>query len=197
MSAPRVEIPHVVRRANGQAAAGASVYVYARGTTTQRTVYSAATGGGTIAQPLTTDANGRIEGWVDPGQHDIYSTVDGAAYTQPWDASAGALEAWITPTFTGTWANFGSGTMDAKYRKTSEGLVIVEGTIKLGTLGTSAFTLPAGYRPAALLAFATLANNNVLGRVEIATGGTVTPIATAGATNAWYTLNGIVFAAEV
>lgn len=192
MTPPRIEIPHVARRANGQAASGAQVYVYARGTTTQRTVYSGSTGAGTLAQPLTTDANGRIEGWVDPGRHDVVVTVDGATYTQPWDARAGALEDWIIPAFLGTWTNVGGGFGPLRYRKTDDGLVVVQGLVESGTVGTGIFTLPAGYRPTSRLVFPVI-SNNAIGRIDIETNGNVAAFAGSAT---WFALNGIIFPAE-
>lgn len=193
MAPPRVEIPHVVRRASGAPAASASVRVYLRGTTTNATVYSAATGTGTLTQPLTTDASGRIEGWVNPGRYDVVPTVDGYAYTQPWDASAGALEAWIAPTLTSPWVNFGGVFQAAKYRKTSEGLVMISGVVTGGSSGSTIFTLPVGYRPAASLLFASM-SNYAIARLDVTAAGAVSAVTVSA--GSWCSLEPIHFIAE-
>jgi hypothetical protein len=45
-------------------AIGATAYVYKHGTTTQVTVYAAETGASTLTQPLTSDSNGQLPGYV-------------------------------------------------------------------------------------------------------------------------------------
>jgi hypothetical protein len=83
----RVEIDYVWQSVTGQAIDGGAVYVYTRGTTTPITIYSAATGGGTLTQPLTT-TDGRIAGWVDPGSYDLVASKTGFnTVTQPWEAT--------------------------------------------------------------------------------------------------------------
>jgi hypothetical protein len=63
------------------------------------------------------------------------------------------------------------------YRK-KNGIVFLEGAISGGTTQTNGatytlFTLPAGYRPAARLAFAAINLNNTLGRIDIDSAGKV------------------------
>jgi hypothetical protein len=60
---------------------------------------------------------------------------------------------WIAPTLLNSWVDYGGGSQTARYRKLN-GLVYVEGRIKNGT-AVDVCTLPVGYRPAAILAFAT------------------------------------------
>lgn len=93
----RVEISEAVFKTAGvgsavlQVASGASVQVNIRGGSAA-TVYSAATGAGTLSNPLTTDANGRIEGWLDEGSYDL--VVSGAGlttYTERFEAVAGTV----------------------------------------------------------------------------------------------------------
>lgn len=50
------------------------------------------------------------------------------------------------PAFGNGWVNFGGTHSVAKFRK-QNGVVHIQGLIKLGTLGTPAFTLPTGFRP--------------------------------------------------
>jgi microcystin-dependent protein len=74
----RVEIPLVVFKADGTPAAAQAAQVNVRGGA-PAVVYAAETGATTSPNPLTTDASGRIEGWVDEGSYDI--TVSGGAVT--------------------------------------------------------------------------------------------------------------------
>lgn len=76
--------------------------------------------------------------------------------------------------FQNSWANFGAGPNVAGYTKDALGWVHLRGAIASGTIGTSAFTLPAGYRPNAKYAFATL-SNGAFGAVVVDVDGTVTP----------------------
>jgi peptidoglycan/xylan/chitin deacetylase (PgdA/CDA1 family) len=84
----RVEIGEVVQDITGQIIGGASVQVNVRGGGAA-TVYSAETGGVTLANPLLTDANGRIEGWLEEGSYDLVVSHSGVSYTQRFEASAG------------------------------------------------------------------------------------------------------------
>jgi hypothetical protein len=75
----RVEIPYsVINTTSGAAVSGASAQVNLRGAGAA-TVFAAETGGTTLPNPLTSDSNGRIEGWVDEGSYDI--TVSGGSIT--------------------------------------------------------------------------------------------------------------------
>lgn len=68
-----------------------------------------------------------------------------------WTQFAGPA-VWANPTFYNTWANYGAGAQSARYSKVN-GIVSIEGAIKDGTASTAAFTMPAGFRPAADLVF--------------------------------------------
>lgn len=69
---PRVQLSSLssgtVIDRTGPTLAGVPVFVYTHGTTTQVPVYAAETGAGLLVQPLTTDANGQVPGWVDSEQ---------------------------------------------------------------------------------------------------------------------------------
>lgn len=59
---------------------GATVHVYDQGTTTpiSQTIYAADSGGTTIANPLTSDANGKVEFWLDtPARVDLAASKTG------------------------------------------------------------------------------------------------------------------------
>jgi hypothetical protein len=61
---------------------------------------------------------------------------------------------WTAVTFTNSWVNYGGSKTEAKYRKRGD-MVDVRFAIKSGTLSTSAWTLPAGFRPPSTLTFTT------------------------------------------
>lgn len=100
-----------------------------------------------------------------------------------------AQENWIAPTLSGSWVNYGSGFATAGYMKDSMGFVHMKGLIKSGT--STAFTLPAGYRPVETQNFATMANN-LFGFAEVRADGAVTPVGS----NAYFSLDTIHFKAE-
>jgi hypothetical protein len=116
-------------------------------------------------------------------------------------------EAWTAVTFTNSWADYGSTYAPAAYRKDAQGYVHLRGLIKSGTLGSAAFTLPAGFRPgytniymgrgnvvsAASYTASDLDKNN--GRVDINTGGSVIPHASL-CNNGYVSLENITFLAE-
>lgn len=79
------------------------------------------------------------------------------------------------PAFTNSWVNYGSPYSNAGYIMRPDGWVALIGVIKSGTLGSSAFTLPPGFRPSKLQSLLTL-SNGAAGRVDIGADGTVTPI---------------------
>ena len=88
----RTEIPFVViDPATGNAVVGASVAVAARATGTASTVYAGETGATTTSNPRTTDANGRLTGWVERGAYTL--TVSGGGlttYVKNWDSAPAA-----------------------------------------------------------------------------------------------------------
>lgn len=87
----------------------------------------------------------------------------------------GGDSAWLIPTFSDSWSNYGGGFVPARYRKLSTGLVLVEGLVKRPTTpgaNSVAFTLPAGYRPNAQLMFAVQSTGGTT-RWDVATDGRV------------------------
>jgi hypothetical protein len=117
-----------------------------------------------------------------------YSDVGAAAATQ---------QSWQAPTLLNSWVNYGSTLATAEYYKDSIGRVHLKGTVKNGvtTSGTTMFTLPAGYRPNALLIFTTIGgSSHVLSRVDVDSAGNV--MFNRGGDNAYLSLDGISFRAE-
>lgn len=91
--------------------------------------------------------------------------------------------------FTNSWVNYDVALYTrASYRKVND-LVYVRGLIRSGTVGQSAFTLPAGYRPQRSHHFACV-SNNILGTARIQADGLV--VLTVGDAT-WFSLDGIVF----
>lgn len=85
----RGEIPFVVQALTGAALSGASVLVNTRGSGAA-TIYAAETGSGTLPNPLTTGAEGRIDGWLDEGSYDlVISGATIATYLQPLEVVRG------------------------------------------------------------------------------------------------------------
>jgi hypothetical protein len=105
-------------------------------------------------------------------------------------ASGGPL---FTPgSYTNSWQRYSSLFPDAAFYKRADGLVVLKGFISTGALGTSAFTLPKGYRPAQNLIMSRIANSGA-GRLDIGADGTVTPVT---GSNVWFSLEGVTFVAE-
>ncbi len=73
--------------------------------------------------------------------------------------SGGGDATWTAPSLLNGWANFGAGYEVCQFRKTSAGLVIVEGMLTAAAASAvTVFTLPVGYRPAAQLTVLSLIN---------------------------------------
>lgn len=101
------------------------------------------------------------------------------------------VEKFIAPTFSGTWANFGSGYNPAGYYKDPFGIVRLRGLIAAGTINTVAFVLPAGYRPGSTELISTI-SLDAAARLEIAANGNVVPVT---GTNTWFSLDNVTFRA--
>lgn len=95
--------------------------------------------------------------------------------------------------FTNSWVNYGSGYNTAAYRRGAGGKVTLKGLIKSGTVESPAWTLPAGYRPAATYYLPTLSfdgTNRQTAMLEVQTDGDVVPRHGA---NTWFALDGLSF----
>ncbi len=118
---------------------------------------------------------------VDPEAKTLQTTSSDITYDGNTMHHDGDEEDWIAPTLLNNWVNFGPGWATAGYRKSANGDVHVRLMVKDGTLGTSVFTLPAGYRPDATRVLAGTANGGTAARWDIDTDGSVT-IVTGGST---------------
>ena len=100
--------------------------------------------------------------------------------------------AWATPTLTGSWVNHGAGVAPASYRRTGMH-VELQGAIKSGTLAVTAFTLPVGFRPAAIHVFSVSCESGTA-RLDVTTDGSVIVRSYSGSgSNALVSLSGIRF----
>jgi hypothetical protein len=102
-------------------------------------------------------------------------------------------EAWIAPSLVNGWSNFGGVTQAAGYRKTPTGEVQLRGLIKDGTIteGTTLFTLPSGYRPAAQRSFPAIHGGNNVCRITVESTGEV--VIRGGTNNAFLSLEPVRF----
>ncbi len=87
----RTEIPLIVLDpATGNAVVGASVAVKDRVTGSPSTVYAAETGATTVTNPRTTDAYGRVAGWIERGSYQFDISGTGlVSYTEYYESSPG------------------------------------------------------------------------------------------------------------
>lgn len=92
--------------------------------------------------------------------------------------------------FSNSWINYGGAEQAAEYCKDGMGFVHLRGIIKSGTVDSSAFTLPAGYVPQAMVRFSVI-SNSAIGYVGILASGEVRPYAPSD--NTWVSLDGITF----
>ena len=93
------------------------------------------------------------------------------------------------PGFENSWVNFGGGESTAGYWRDPFGFVTLKGVIKSGTINTTCFTLPPGYRPLEKQLVATI-SNAAIGRLDITTAGAVIPVS---GNNAYFSLNNVRF----
>jgi len=107
-----------------------------------------------------------------------------------WAQGSAAHESVSAPSFSNSWVNFGGSLSNAGYYKDPLGRVHLRGSVKSGTAGTSIFTLPSGYRPAADRVFAVDANGAHC-QLTVTSSGTVVPAAGGG--NTQISLDGVSF----
>lgn len=93
------------------------------------------------------------------------------------------------PIYKNGWVAHTPGAYPVQYVKINE-LVLLQGLIKDGVVGTVAFTLPVGYRPATEKIFAVI-SNNVFGQVRVNPNGNVD--IQGPSSNIWVSLANIIF----
>ncbi len=90
---------------------------------------------------------------------------------------------WLAPTLVNFWVNFGSGRVDAGYRKLADGRIELRGCVKNGSSPTSTITtLPAGYRPSNRLDFQGVYNDAADFGFKVDSDGVVAAVYAAGTT---------------
>lgn len=92
------------------------------------------------------------------------------------------------PSYQNNWA----GVTNCAFLKDNFGFVHLEGTIKSGTVGTTIFTLPMGYRPSESKNFPVISNSEI-GWLSVSSCGIV---ALQSGSNIWLSLDGIIFNAN-
>lgn len=107
----------------------------------------------------------------------------------PSPAFEGAFVA--APAFANSWANLGGSFQTAAYYKDRAGLVRLVGVITAGTIPATAFTLPAGFRPAAIELFIGV-SGAATSRIDVQNDGQVI---IRNGTNGFVSLSGICFRA--
>lgn len=96
------------------------------------------------------------------------------------------------PAFQHSWADYGSPYASAAFLKDALGFVHFVGVLQSGTLGSTAFTLPPGFRPATDELFVVM-SNNAAGRLDVNSDGTVVPQSPSSNLNV--SLSGVTFKA--
>lgn len=117
----------------------------------------------------------------------IYSRTAAPVTEEAWNVVTAFSNGWLD--YISLDGQFGS----VAYMKDSLGWVHMRGLIHNGTLSTTAFTLPVGYRPEHTCLLSTQ-SNGVGSRVDIGTGGAVVPHP---GSNVWVALNSLSFRADL
>jgi hypothetical protein len=117
--------------------------------------------------------------------------------TSPWALATTMPVTWTQVSggigFQNSWVDFGGSYTNAAYAKDALGIVHLRGMIKSGTSATTAFTLPAGFRPVGQLGFP-VDGGGAMALVNITSAGLVQP--NGASTGSFTTLDGITFFAE-
>lgn len=101
-------------------------------------------------------------------------------------------ESWTAPTLLNSWTNYNSTYSPAGYFKDKNGIVYIRGLVKGGTLATTVFTLPAGYRPQYSMILSQACSTGFC-RVDVRSDGSV--MITANGSTSYTSLEGISFRA--
>lgn len=122
--------------------------------------------------------------------NDFASSVTEPAALYVYDTS------WNTLTLQNSWADYGSSYSTAKYRKTSDGVVVLQGLITRGSAPATdsiIANLPVGYRPSDRLIFLNSSSSTTHGRVDIDNDGNIRFY---GGGSSWYSLDNISFTTD-
>ena len=138
---------------------------------------------GGFAHTFANSANGDFL-WRPGSANDDEVSIDGIIFP---DKSA----TWIAPTLTNAWVSYGASNTPGYY-KDDDGVVHLRGLLKSGTIASSMFTLPIGYRPAKNIIRNTV-SNAASGRLDITSAGLVIPQT---GSNVWVSVDSVAFTAE-
>lgn len=100
---------------------------------------------------------------------DAIAALETANVVEPWRNVGDSGE----PAFLNSWVNFSAGYEVASFYKDPFDVVHIRGLVKSGTINTTIFILPTGYRPANKLLFAAIDGLNSAVRLEVASDGSV------------------------
>jgi len=145
--------------------------------------------------PFRSGCNGYVGVNIDTSFTTRGQCMGSALFTQTMYYPNAAAPTWTTMTLKNSWVVFNSSSnATPQYTKASDGVVTLKGLIKSGSTsnGVVLFTLPAGYRPAATLTFASMCNDLPC-RIDVQADGDVLG---RGVDSAWTTLSGLNFVAE-
>lgn len=152
---------------------GGTVISYANGSTDYFELWAA----GNVAGNNSVDAT---TGFL---QANLIGTSVGVI-SEPWHVIGATGE----PTFQNLWANDSGAT--TRFCKDPHGWVHLAGRIRSGTMGSTAFVLPAGYRPGQLIILATVSHNgtnDLISELRVDTNGNVIP--NTGSSSNWFSLD--------
>ena len=116
----------------------------------------------------------------------LYTNIYGEAGPWRYVGTSG------NPSFQSSWINYGGSWSQAAFFKDALGIVHIRGLVKFGVIGTTVFTLPAGYRPKKGLILMAATWPDVFARIDIYADGT---LVTKTGDNTWVSIN-VSFPAE-
>ena len=123
----------------------------------------------------------------------LFSALGGGAYAATSITHTVTPVHWLNAATVNSWTLYASGYAPAGYAKDNNNVVHLRGGISGGSSGSTAFTLPVGYRPNHYLFLPIYTVSGSVGSVEITPAGAVEPF---GSSASSYTgLDGISFPA--
>lgn len=127
------------------------------------------------ADPATPPDGGE---WIRSDTGNLHWRANGVTYPSLWVAVTGGVG------FQNAWVDFGPTQQTVQFRKIGD-KVSIRGACKNGTINTTVFTLPAGFRPPADLSYGS-AGAGVFAQINITSAGVVSHV---GASNASFWIN--------
>lgn len=159
----------------------------------QATQWPAATTGSIICTSSTRPASPFVGQQIYETDTSLLYVYSGSAWVKVLQQKSTTTTGWTNATYQNSWVSYGSPFSAARYIKDDLGVVHLDGFIMNGTMGASAFTLPAGFRPAYQQIYAVVTHPNAIGRMDVFASGEVKP---QSGSNTNISLAGITFLAE-